>query len=93
MEHGIIFDWRISIGTIFEVVSILCGGVFFLYSMKGRIDLMSLELGALKADISKLADIITRLAVQDQRILNIENDISEMRHGIGFIERPKGVPL
>lgn len=85
---GLIFDWHVSIGTIIEVVTILAGGLFFLYGMKSRIDLMSVELIALKAAIAKLSDILTKLAVQDQRLLNIENDIQEMRHGIGFIVKP-----
>lgn len=87
-DVGLIFDWRISIGTIIEIATIFFGGLFFLYGMKSRIDLMSIELVALKAAISKLSDILTKLAVQDQRLLNIESDIKDMRHGIGFIVRP-----
>lgn len=85
---GLVFDWRISIGTIIEIATIFFGGLFFLYGMKSRIDLMSIELAALKAAIAKLSEILTRLAVQDQRLLNIENDIKDMRHGVGFIVRP-----
>lgn len=85
---GLIFDWRISVGTLIEIITILGGGLFFLYGMKARIDLMSVELVALKAAIAKLSEILTQLAVQDQRLLNIENDIKEMRHGVGFIVRP-----
>lgn len=88
MGAGVIFDWHVSVGTVIEVISIFCGGLFFLYGMKNRIDLMALELGSLKAEISKLSDILTKLAVQDQRILNIENDIKDLRHGVGWIVKP-----
>ncbi len=83
-----IFDWHISVGTVFEVISILLGGLFFLWGMKARVDLMALELASLKVEIAKLSDILTKVAVQDQRILSIEQDVKDMRHGIGFIVKP-----
>ncbi len=83
-----IFDWHVSVGTLIEVVAILVGGLFFLWAMKARVDLMSVELTALKSEIAKLSDILIKLAVQDQRILNVENDVKDMRHGIGFIVKP-----
>jgi len=84
----VIFDWHVSIGTIVEVVAILTGGLFFMWSMKARVDLMSTEISGLKTEVTKLADILTKLAVYDQRLLNIEKDIDEMRHGIGFVVKP-----
>lgn len=80
-----IFDWHVSIGTLIEVIAILAGGLFFLWGMKARVDMMAVELASLKSEIAKLSDILTKLAVQDQRILNVESDIKDLRHGIGFI--------
>ncbi len=88
MEFSVIFDWHISIGTVIEVISILLGGLFFLWGMKARVDLMAVELASLKVEIAKLSDILTKVAVQDQRILNIEQDVKDLRHGIGFIVKP-----
>lgn len=88
MGVDVIFDWHISIGTVAEVLSILLGGMFFLWNMKSRVDLMSLEIASLRTEVGKLSDILTTVAVQDQRILNIEGDIKEMRHGVGFIVKP-----
>jgi hypothetical protein len=83
-----IFDWHVSIGTIIEVLSIFIGGMFFLWSMKARVDMMAAEVASLKTEVGKLADILTKLALQDQRIVAIEKDIDELRHGIGWIVKP-----
>jgi hypothetical protein len=88
MGVDLIFDWHISIGTIVEVIAIMSGGLLFLYGMKGRLDVMSIEISSLKSEIAKLSDILTKVAVQDQRILSIEADIKELRHGVGFIVKP-----
>jgi len=37
--------------------------------------------------IDKLEVIITRQAVQDQRITDLDRRIEELRHGRGFIQR------
>lgn len=84
----VIVDWHVSVGTLIEVVMILGGGLLFLWGMKTRVDFLSLELTALKSEISKLSDILTKLAVQDQRILNVETDVKDLRHGHGFVVRP-----
>lgn len=83
-----IFSWTISIGTIVEVVTIALGGALFIWSMRARIEGMGQELSSLKQEISKLADILTKLAVQDQRILAIEKDVDELRHGTGYVVKP-----
>lgn len=85
---AVMIDWHVSIGTLIEVGAILLGGLAFLWGMRTRVDIMAVELTALKSEISKLSDILTKLAVYDQRILNVETDVKEMRHGIGFIVKP-----
>jgi len=79
------FSWTISIGTIIEVVTIIGGGSTFLWSMKYRIDQMTTDIHDLKTEIGKLSEVLTKLAVQDQRILSIEKNLDELRHGIGFV--------
>lgn len=87
-ELSMVIDWHISIGTIIEVLSILGGGVFFLWGMKNRVEQMSVEIADLKKEIGKLADILTSLALQNQAINQINKTIDELRHGIGFIIAP-----
>ena len=87
-ELAMVIDWHISIGTIIEVLSILGGGMFFLWGMKARVEQMSVEIFDLKKEIGKLADILTSLALQNQAISQINKTIDELRHGIGFITPP-----
>lgn len=87
-DIAMVIDWHISIGTIIEVLSILGGGVFFLWGMKARVEQMSVEIGDLKREIGKLADILTSLALQNAAINQINKTIDELRHGIGFIVTP-----
>lgn len=88
MEMGLMFDWRISIGTVIEVMSIVGGGLFFLYNMKSRIEVMAMELALVKNELSKLGDILTMIAVQKTRLQSLEEDLKELRHGFGFIVKP-----
>lgn len=86
--YSLSIDWHISIGTIIEVLSIFAGGLLFLWSMKSRVEQMSVEIISLKSEIGKLADILTTLALQNQAINQINKTIDELRHGIGFIKAP-----
>lgn len=83
-----IFDWHISVGTVVEVATMVIGGLLFLWSMKARLDQQGTEISDLKSEVSKLADVLTKLALQDQRITNQDKIIDELRHGIGFIVPP-----
>lgn len=89
---AMVIDWHVSIGTIIEVAAILGGGLFFLWGMKSRVEHMAVEITSLKNEIGKLADILTQLALYRQEINQINKTIDELRHGIGFITSPPGVP-
>lgn len=50
--------------------------------MDGIID----NLKVLNGSFGKLSDILTSVAVQDQRISGIEEDMRELKHGRGFVD-------
>lgn len=79
------FSPTITIGTVIEVLTFVIGGISLVSAMKGRIDLMGKEINAMKVEVAKLAEILTKLAVQDARLQMVEKTVDEMRHGIGFI--------
>lgn len=84
------FSPTITIGTVIEVLTFVIGGISLVSAMKGRIDLMGKEINAMKVEVAKLAEILTKLAVQDARLQMVEKTVDEMRHGIGFIvQRPE----
>lgn len=50
-----------------------------------RLDSMNDNLKVLNNSFEKLGNILTKVAVQDQRLLGLEEDIRELKHGKGFI--------
>ena len=73
--------WSISLGTIVELCSILLGGAVFVSTVHRRMDKIDTEL-------EKVRELLTKTAVMDSRLVAIEADIREMRHGRGFIVQP-----
>ena len=105
-QHGgITFDWTISIGQIAMAIVFVGGWVIAFIKLQGRTET---EFRIIKHDIksimqrqenlgesfSSLTSILTKVAVQDERlnsfdhrIDNVEQDIRDMQRGIGFKER------
>lgn len=85
---------------IVQAAAIIGGGLFFLFKLgrataklEGALTLQNVilknqaeDVTELKADVRKLGDVLTTIAVQDNRLDRIENDIREIKHGKGFIE-------
>ncbi len=46
---------------------------------------LSLRQNDLNEAFKQLTEILTRVAVQDERIKSIEDDVKELRHGDGFV--------
>lgn len=78
-------DYSITIGNILQIVAIAGGGVYVLVRQAIMFGLMEKELATMQTEISKIAKIVTDNAVMQQRILNIEEDIRDIKKGRGFI--------
>lgn len=90
------FDPTITFGALINAGVLMVGFVVAFTRIGGRIDLLSLRLGAveesLKAqrDVSeRLAIIETRQATHGQMIAAIQADIAEMKRGRGFVIGPR----
>lgn len=77
---------------IVQVIMYLVGVVYFVAMIKADIRVVRHDMAALKSrqDIlndafMQLTTILTKVAVQDQRIAGIEEDIREIKHGKGFV--------
>ncbi len=86
-----IIDWNISIGNIIEIASILGGGVMVLITLRGDVKSMKIEVGAIQIEVKKIGDVLITQADQNRRILHLEEDFRELRHGHGFVQGPRGV--
>ena len=45
----------------------------------------------LQAEIKKIGDVLINQADQNRRIIHLEEDVRELRHGDGFIHSPRGI--
>lgn len=87
-------DWTISLGSIIQVVTIAGGGMLVLITMKNTVAVLQRDVGAIQVEIKKMGDILTKMAVtetrldnMDLRVTNSERDIRDMRRGEGFIRQ------
>lgn len=88
-----IFDATVTFGNILEILVIAGGGLIALGSMKATVSemrqeqkLMKSDFADMKNEIKKVGDVLVKIAVTDQRLLNVEQDIREIKHGRGFIQ-------
>lgn len=88
---SLMIEQTITVGNIIEIVVIGAGGVSVFVTMKNTVANIRAEVSGMQTEIKKLADVITRMAVTDIRLTNVEQDIRELRHGQGFVQGPRGV--
>lgn len=88
LEAGfsVMIEQTITIGNIIEIVSILAGGLTVFVTLKNTVAHIKDDVNGMQFELKKLADVVTRMAVTDVRLTNLEQDIRELRHGHGFVQ-------
>jgi hypothetical protein len=81
-----VIDYSITIGNLVEIASIIGGGLMVLITLRGDVANMKSEVGGIQLEIKKISDILIAQADQNRRILHLEEDVRELRHGHGFIQ-------
>jgi hypothetical protein len=86
------FDPSITLGAILNAVVLLVGFVGAFVRIGGRIDLLSLRLGSVEEAVKGSGSTEKQLAILNERQTNhattlatVQRDISDLRHGEGFI--------
>lgn len=87
----ITIDYTISIGNIVEISGILMGGLYALATIKSNVGMLKTEVGEMQNEIKKITDILINQADQNRRIIHLEDDLRELRHGKGFVQGPRGI--
>ncbi len=98
MGVSMILDATITIGNIIEIGTIAVGGVVAIVQVKGSVsalkkeiaielDFMKTDFTEMKSEIKRFSDVLIKMAVTDQRLLGLEQDIRELKHGKGFVQR------
>jgi hypothetical protein len=52
---------------------------------------MKTEMEGIQAEVKKIGDVLITQADQNRRILHLEEDVREIRHGHGFVRGPTGI--
>jgi K+/H+ antiporter YhaU regulatory subunit KhtT len=84
-------EQTISIGNIIEIVVMFSTGLGVFITLRNTVSNLKVDVVTMQDEIKKLADIITKMAVTDVRLTNLEQDIRELRHGRGFIRGTDGI--
>lgn len=84
-------DPTITLGNIIEISSILGGGLLVLIKLNNSVTVLKTDVAMMQREIVKIGDVLTKLAVTETRLSNIEQDVRELRHGDGFVNSPRGI--
>lgn len=85
-------DWSVSVGNLLQMLVIVIGGISVFFTLRADVRIMRHDMNnmkerqdALNEAFKQLGNILTQVAVQDQRLVQMKNEIDELRHGQGFI--------
>jgi hypothetical protein len=81
-----VIDYTITVGNLVEIAAIIGGGLMVMITLRGDVANMKAEVGAIQIEIKKIGDVLITQADQNRRILHLEEDFRELRHGHGFIQ-------
>lgn len=84
-------DYSITVGNMVEIGSIIIGGLYALATIKSNVGLLKTEVGEMQVEIKKISDVLINQADQNRRIIHLEEDVRELRHGRGFVQGERGV--
>jgi hypothetical protein len=80
-------DPTITIGNVVEIGTIITGGAITFVLLKATVIQLKSEVTELKTDVRALNKVVIELAVTDRRLMALEEDIRELRHGRGFVHK------
>jgi hypothetical protein len=88
----VVLNLDISLGNLLTIGSFIAGGFWFVTTMRGAVDMMALRLSTVEVEVKKLAEVLITLGKYEERFLRVERDITDLRHGVGFIVSPPKRP-
>lgn len=85
-------DYTINIGVILQVLAVIGGVIAFLRkenTVKRKEDAVAITLtndvNYIKEKVKSISELVTSRAVMEKDIMNMKEDIRELRHGDGFV--------
>jgi hypothetical protein len=87
-----VLEYTITIGSILQTIVYTAAAVAFFYAMRTDINILKHDMRNLEDSqksmteaFSQLGRVLTQVAVQDARLIMIENRLDELRHGKGMV--------
>jgi hypothetical protein len=85
-----VIDYTITIGNLVEIASIIGGGLMVMVTLRGDVANIKAEMGGIQLEVKKIGDVLITQADQNRRILHLEEDFRELRHGQGIVQARRG---
>lgn len=95
-------DLTITLGTIIQTAVLGGGGVAALAILKNTVATLKEDVASTKrenkeqfigiqSEIKKIGEVLINQADQNRRIIHLEDDVRELRHGEGFVKGSRGI--
>ena len=95
---GIAFEWTVKFGDVLTLFGALFVAGSFLYRRGGtetgvQVTLQQLagDFAGMQDEIKKISDVLINQADQNRRIIHLEEDVRDLRHGRGFVQGSRGI--
>jgi len=92
------FEWTFRAGDVLTMIGGLFVAAAFLYRRGGQemgmriaLDALTKQLEVMQAEIKKISEVLINQADQNRRIIHLEEDLRELRHGHGWIQGTHGI--
>ena len=72
----LMFDWSINFGNALTVLSFLVGGIYFVVKVRGKVDVLSLRMLAVEAEVQKLVTVLIQQGRHDERMGALDNRVA-----------------
>ena len=86
-----VIDYTITVGNLVEIASIIGGGILVMITLRSDVANMKTDVQGIQQEVKKIGDVLITQADQNRRILHLEEDLRELKHGQGFVRGPSGI--
>lgn len=78
-------NWTIDIGSFIAAIGMIGTTIAMIFGWIRVGFTVGSRLSAVEEKLGQMSDVLIKLARQDERLKNLEDDINHLRHGRGFI--------
>ena len=85
------FEWSVNVGNLLTIVVLGLGGIGFVYTIRGRVDLLTAQMFALEMETRKLVDILVAQGRHDERLAALDRRLTIQADRIEGLNRELSV--